>query len=271
MAKNTDEDWILSALGKLLSPIVRFALKRSISYQDFVAVLKRTFVAIGAEELEKDNDEVTASKISAFTGLNRPDAKRIYVDQEPIEYSTLNIPARVAAQWGDDKRFCRANGKPRVLSVSGDDNEFKELVESVNKAYGVKTILDEMMRLGLVERTGKSIKLIDADVVVQSDEPSVELLAKDIDSLCRAVDENMSSEEKSNLHIRTSYDNIFLSDLPELKWWLVTEGRKFHQKVREKLSKHDRDTAPDRDPKEPGGGKICVTAFSNWTDGEGEP
>jgi hypothetical protein len=142
-------------------------------------------------------------------------------------------------------------------------SEFSKLVATVNTDLNAGTVAFELERLGAIERTPKGCKLVDAIHYLGTElGEGLRLFAKDIDSLERAVSENLSAPPRTrNLHLRSEYDNIFYSALPEIRRWLVAEGREFHARVREHLSKHDRDLT-DRDTTDPAGAKVSITTLS---------
>lgn len=253
----------LKPLLALLRPLVRFWLKNSRSYQDFIKLAKLAFIEVAEEEIRKTGKKVNISRLSVFTGLDRGDVTRIYRERpEPTE-EPLGILARILGQWRQNRRFASASGDPRLLDYTGDDSEFKHLVESVTKTINPGTVLSELDRLRFVEKTPKGVRLLREVFTMQSDRGSgVEVLSRDIETLFGTVEENLFGQpEISNLHIRTEYDNVVSSRLPEIRRWLVKEGKKFHKKTRNFISKFDKDIASLGD-KTPGGGRVTVTAFS---------
>ena len=67
--------------------------------------------------------------------------------------------SRVVAQWENDRRFLTQAGKPRVLSCDEDDSEFSELVRLVSKDLHPGTVLFELERSGIVERSKRGVRL----------------------------------------------------------------------------------------------------------------
>lgn len=258
------------ALQYLLRPIVRFCVRRSHSIQDFLEAAKAAFVHVAAEELERCEEKVNVSRISVLTGLYRKDVTRIYKDQEVGHAEPQSVLGRVIGQWRHDKSFTNKTGSPRVLTYKGENSEFRRLVQTVSKNINPGTVLFELERMGSVERTPNGVKLVRQMPGFGSDpRKGFELLSQDIQTLVDAVHDNLIAKSRpSNLHIRTEYDNISRKALPEIRRWLIDEGKIFHRRAREYLAKFDKDVNPELDETVPGGGKVVVNAFSFTSDAD---
>ncbi len=264
------------AIQFLLKPIVRFCLRRAHSIQDFMEAAKIVFVDVAAEELARGKERVNVSRLSVLTGLYRKDVTRIYKEQQTGVSEPQSVLGRVIGQWRHDKRFINKSGQPRVLSLKGEKSEFRRLVQTISKNINPGTILFELERMGSIERTPNGVKLVRQMPGFGSNpRKGFELLSRDIQTLVDAVQENLLSKVRpSNLHIRTEYDNIAKEHLPEIRRWLIDEGKVFHRKTREYLSRFDKDINPELDETTLGGGRVVVNAFSFTTDaseqGEGQ-
>ncbi len=250
-------------LRRLLAPVVRFCLRNSINFQEVLEALKAAFVELSARAIIEDGEKVTVSRMSIMTGLNRRDVTRIS-RHGPAEKLQVNLVTRVIGQWQHDPRFQSKGKKARVLSYTGEDCEFKSLVEAVSKDMNPATMLFELKRLGLVELTRDGVKLIKGfQDFHEVPERALDLLARDLGTLTQAVEENIfKNPEPRNLHLRTEYDNIFLEDLPHIREWIVSQGVEYHKRIREFLSNYDQDLNPQR--KREAGGRVVVGSFS-WT------
>ena len=252
----------LAALRLMLRPLVRFCLRGSHTLQEFVEAAKVVFVELAVEEMGRATTKINVSRISVMTGLNRKEVTALYREKRGMTVRTIGIIPRVMGQWESDKRFCFKPGKPRALTVEGDESEFRELVRSVSTNINPGTVLFEMERIGAVKRKKDQIALV-KDVHRIEGDPTrgYELLARDIDSLIIAGEENiLKLKPEPNMHFRTEYDNLYLKELPQIEQWLRDEGRAFHKRTREYLSQFDKDINPGNGGA--AGGKVTVTAFS---------
>ena len=100
-----------------LRPLVRFCLKRSISVQQAIELLKQTFIEVAADELRKSGQSVNVSRLRVATGMHRRDVVRIFREGEVREHSS-NLLSNVIGQWQQDRRFLTKTRKPKVLYKS---------------------------------------------------------------------------------------------------------------------------------------------------------
>lgn len=251
-------------LEMLLTPLVRYFLRKSLTIQTFYDIAKTVYVSVAVKELERDGTKVNVSSISAATGVTRNEVARIYKRQElPTVRTGMSIPARVMGQWELDPQFSTKSKRPRVLSYEGQDSEFYELVRSITKTYNPRTMLTELERLGAIEYTSRGVKLV-KDVDRSEDEENwrIELAAQDMDVLLKAVDENISLPDSiRNHHIHTEADNVSKESLPKIRKWVLAEGKRHHKKIREYLAKFDADTS-ELKPGAEVGQKVVFCSFS---------
>ncbi len=236
---------ILTAIRFLLKPILRLCIRHSVKLQELVEMVKVMLVQVAKEELLRDGQSTSASKISVMTGVHRKDITRLEGSGEPYQ-RPINPIAKIVAQWQCHPSFTTKAGKPRVLNCEGKFSEFAKLVASVNGLdVSSYSILYELERAGYIEKRGKKVKLLARDIVHSEDiNAGLQVLVHDSDDLISAVEENLFTEtEHKNLHLRTEFDRIPLTKLNEAKRWLLEEGSAFHKRVRSYLSTLDLDTS----------------------------
>ena len=258
-------DLVLPSIKSLVKPLARLLLRYSCSYQDFHFASKQAFVEVAEEEIRKLGKKVNASRLSVMTGMNRNDVGAIRRAGEVIPDRPLSVLGRVIAQWQDDKRFLSKGGKPRVLDCIGEGNEFQDLVHSVSLHAHASAVLFELERIGAIERTAHGAKLIATSYSSGDYDEVLGLLARDIDALISAVEENLRIQRSRNLHLHTMSDNLRLDSLSEVRKWLKEEGKAFHKRAREYLSQFDIDISPVGKG-EVGGGRAIIGAFSLVTE-----
>ena len=252
-----------NVLVMLLTPIVRWGFRRTISVATVIECLKEAAVSVIAKELEISGVTPTISKISVATGLTRREVTRLYHETRSDE-DVLGVVGRVLVQWEQDSRYRSSDGRARELSCKGRNSEFHQLVAKVSKDINPATVLFELIRIGSCERNADRVKLLRSiqfhtDIV----ERGYELLMRDINTEILAVEQNLKGDAGNrNLHLRTEFDNIFKDDLPQIRAWLLERGAAFHKETREFLSNYDQDLNPTRNGQ--AGAKVVLGAFS-WT------
>jgi hypothetical protein len=245
----------------LLRPVVRFALRRGIKVRAIVEELKSLLVEEAQHELYRSNQELTVSKLSVMTGLQRREVQRI---SDPTTESPqhLDLMTRIIGMWTTHEHFSRG-AKPHSLSFEGPSSDFAELVKRVSMDLNASTVLFEMERLGLVRRTGAELELLwNAYQISGDSDDAYTLLERDIRSLVESVDHNIiSASPIPNLHISTHFDNVSISEAKTIREWLLTKGAALHAEAREFIGSFDKDITPTRYA-DPGGMKVTLTSFS---------
>ncbi len=251
------------ALRLMLRPLVRFWLRRGESLQNFIHSLKVVFVEVAVEEFAAAGSKINYSRLSAATGVSRPDVTQIVKFNKPPDRSAADIVTRVINRWANQPEFCRKDGRPRSLSYQTSGSEFHRLVRMVSKDVKPGSILSAMEHANLIVKDGTAIALKSlTHDISQNEEQAFDILARDMQSLLNAVQENIHSSEQvsPNMHLRTEFDNIFVSDIPKIRKWLWREGKAFHKRARAFLSKSDKDI--NERPNEEAGVTVSITAFS---------
>ena len=251
-----------SSFYLLLKPFVRFCLKHSIKIQEITEMLKLALVEVAYEELAKENQKISNSKVSVITGLQRRDIVRISKDEK--EVSLNNVVTKIIGQWQIDSRFLNENETPKTLTISGKSSEFSLLVSSVSTDINPYAILFELERLGLINKTDKEATMTNSfkELSSKSLKEIIDLLTTQSSDLFTAVEENISKiEPVPNLHLLTEFDNIDPDAVPELRKWLLKKGSEFHNEALSKLSKHDLDLNPDL-AKGKDGVRVSLSAYS---------
>ncbi|MBU1365003.1 MAG: hypothetical protein KKE51_14400 [Gammaproteobacteria bacterium] len=147
---------LLAAIHRVLSPIVRVMLAHEITLPMAIEILKRVFVEVAERDFRLENKASTDSRISLLTGVHRKDVKRLreLPDVEANLPPKISLSAQVVATWITHPQWLDENGQPRPLSrLARDAGEasFEALVASVSQDIRPRSVLDEWLRLGVVD------------------------------------------------------------------------------------------------------------------------
>lgn len=240
-----------------------FALRHGLKIQVLSETIKVTFLQEAVKVLEEKNETVTVAKLAVMTGIHRRDINRLYHDENP-KTIPVDLITKVIGEWNFNKKYLSKSGKSKNLTFQGSDSEFSELVLRVSRELKPAMILFELERSGHVVKKGSLLKLLSKTFSNNKNvSQNFEMLAGDLEDLILAVEQNNNANSNElNLHAKTYFDNIPESDLAGLREKLLKLGSKYHQEVRDLLSKHDRDFNPDHKPNE-SSGRISFGTFSN--------
>lgn len=257
---------LIQVVQQLLRPIVRFCLRRSLKIQDVIEAVKQSFVEVAQEEMTEEGHPFSVSRLSVMTGIHRRETSRLAAGDSK-ESDDARLLSKIIGKWVNSRKYQTQTGRPRALTVEGKQSEFVELVKSINRELNPYTVLFELERTGVVERTSKGLlKLIGQIYIPRGDaRKGLMLLASDTEDLIECVSENVySPEEIPNLHIRTEFDGIRSDCFNEVKQWVLEKGTQFQMEVEEYLASLDQDIYPElkSEKEEEKNLRIIVGSFS---------
>lgn len=267
MSDPTDTAW--RVVRAILRPLVRLCVRHAFPLQEFIDAAKVEYVAAATNELKENAQKINNSRISVMTGVHRRDVADIRElgEEEKPRNRPLSTLLQVVQRWEDDPEFQTRRGRPRVLSIKGPESEFRKLVLSVTRHVDPGTILFELKRAGAAQTSERGVRLVEGILRVGEDvEFGYSILAADIERLIASVEENLAIPRISNVHISTSYENIFVHDLPKIRRWLLEESKAFHRKLRKFLAQHDADETTDVGSRRGAGGSVSFCSFSTTSE-----
>lgn len=142
---------LLEAVRAVLGPLARLAVARGVSFGTLEELLKQALVQAALRAHDEAGEAASASRVSTATGLHRRDVTRLLqapVDAPP-ERGRPPVPVEVFTRWLSDPDYRGADGAPRPLPRQGDAPSFEALARSVTRDVHPRSVLDELLRLGL--------------------------------------------------------------------------------------------------------------------------
>ena len=148
----------LRGAAVLMVPIVRWLLRHGVAYGAFTDLLKAVFVQVAREELSQGASKLTDSALSVLSGVHRKDVRAIgEAETLPTQPSSVPLASQVFTRWLTDAHWRDRAGKPRPLPRTGDRMSFETLARSLSNDVHPRTVLDELVRLGLVQIEGDTV------------------------------------------------------------------------------------------------------------------
>lgn len=145
---------LVAAIRRLLRPLVRLLLSYSVQYPYLASLLKTTYVEVATQGFALKEKAQTDSRVTLLTGIHRQDVKRlraeIVADTPPPP--AVSLGAQLVARWTGLPEYQDSKGQPRPLprfASDGGELSFERLVQSVNKDFRPRVVLDEWLRLGV--------------------------------------------------------------------------------------------------------------------------
>jgi hypothetical protein len=151
----------LDRVLRVLQPLVRLLVRNGVTYTVLAAALKRLFLDAAHQELAQRGMATTDSAVSLLSGVHRRDVRGLTraATQDAAPSAPLGLAAQVVARWMNEAEFGNAQGQTRVLPKSGGPGSFDALVAGVSRDVRPRAVLDELLRLGVVQDTEAGLVL----------------------------------------------------------------------------------------------------------------
>jgi hypothetical protein len=209
----SEESAILSLLSRLLQPVARLCLANGITFAVVAEILKRAFVH-EARLLHPDMPEHgMVSRISTATGINRREVTRLTKADIPAAVTRQPPAAEVLARWITDPSLRDRKGKPLALKRTGAGQSFEVLAQLVTRDVHPRSLLDELIRLGLVQHdaAGDQVALVVDDFVPRADlQQMLAFLSDNVGDHLEAAVENVTTGDGRHME-----QAIFADELSE--------------------------------------------------------
>ena len=242
---------LTATLVRLLAPLVRLLLRNGMSFKAFSDLARRVFVDVGMREFGIPGKKQTISRVSILTGLSRKEVQRIVEERSnegPHEMrERYNRAARVVAGWVRDEEFVDAAGNPVALDPDGPRASFSQLVKRHSGDVPARAVLDELLRVGAVERLddGRIRLLARAYVPSTSDLDKLDILGADVADLIATIDHNLQrGEADPRFQRKVMYDNVPRESAAAFRALSAEQAQALLEAMDKWLAQHDRDVNP---------------------------
>jgi len=223
---------LLSALRRVMRPLVRLMLRKGVTYTVFADLLKEVFVDVANREFRLDDKAPSDSRISLLTGVHRKDVKRLRHDGDSASTvlpDNITLGAQLVNAWINSQPFCRQAGQalplPRLASVGGD-RSFDALVAKVSTDIRARVVLDEWLRLGVVRLDDQDCVHLEAQAFVPQkgfDEKAA-YLGHNLHDHASAAVHNLTAEGPPLFERSVHYDALAPVSVEALRQVVAGEG-----------------------------------------------
>ncbi len=158
-------DALLEESVSMLAPLVRLLVANGVTYPQFSSALKKAFLRAAHAEILAENKKATDSAVSLRSGVHRKDVRALAADAaRPASLADRahSLPDEVFMCWTNDPQYLDADGLPRELplrSRTPEERSFDTLAQSISSDFHSRSILEELVRLGLAEVRGEAVRL----------------------------------------------------------------------------------------------------------------
>lgn len=239
------EEILQGATTRLLKPLARILLRHNISFLTFSDLAKQAFIEVAEREFLPDGRKQSLSRVAMLTGLSRKEVlrvKRIDVPEDGESVAQQGRSIRVINGWTHDRRFLDDSGNPLVLDFDNNDVSFSNLVKFHSGDIPPRAVLDELLRVGLVERTvSGSVRLISRVYVPKAGVPEkLSILGVETADLLNTIDHNIHNEDADPLFQRkVCYYRFPVRHLPELRQLARRKSQAVLDELNAWMAEHD--------------------------------
>ena len=239
---------LITAIVRLLRPLVRLLLRYGIPYGTFADAAKRVYVDVAMSDFDLPGRKQTVSRTSVITGLSRKEVSRVLNSDQvdtAVTDEKYNRAARVIAAWVREQPFTDADGNPRTLLID-DDQGFAGLVKRFSGDVPARAILDELLRVGAIKKTSENkVQLQARSYIPESGEPEkMNILGQDVAGLISTIEHNLDPDHESYFQRKVFYDNLPNEVMDQLQDLTRKHGQELIEQLDNWMAQHDRDENP---------------------------
>jgi len=236
---NAQEQAALSdALRAVLAPAARLALARGITFATLHELFKQVAVQTADDASPDLLPHRKVSRISTATGINRREVTRLIqvlregrVGEAPARRS---LASEVFAHWLTAARYRDRRGAPRVLPRHGKAPSFESLAHTVTRDVHPRSILDELLRLGLAvhDPARDTVKLVRDAFVPRGDAVRMlQFLGANVGDHFSAAVDNVLGDGKQHFEQAVFADGLSEQSLEEFRRLVTQEWQALLEKM----------------------------------------
>ncbi|MEO1275394.1 MAG: DUF6502 family protein [Pseudomonadota bacterium] len=217
-------------LSGMLRPLVRILIARGITLPALVRLLKTVYVKVAEEDFRLGEKAVTDSRVSVLTGVHRRDVRTIRSGEgeaAPRPARATTMIATVIGRWLASPDYLDPEGAPRSLARTGPAPSFEALAQSVSSDIRPRTVLDELMRQGIVAETADGLIALSTEAFAGPGDPDQKILffAANVGDHIAAAAGNLFGDGAERLERAVFYNNLSAEDVAALEAEARAEGQ----------------------------------------------
>jgi hypothetical protein len=146
----------------IMRPLVTWLLRSGVGYAEFASAIKPVFLEAALLEQQRLGGKRTDSALSLLSGLHRKDVRLLAAakdasaqsgGQPPVSGAVKPTPAsQVVTRW-------LTRGLPNEIPFAGRRASFEQLARSISSDFHPRSVLQEMVRLGVASEEDGRVRL----------------------------------------------------------------------------------------------------------------
>jgi len=213
---------VADALRRILGPVVRLLIARSVPFPVAAEVLRALYVEVASDEFAVDGRRQTDSRVNLLTGVHRKDVKRLRQARgAPAVLSRkASLTSLLIARWTTLDEYRDEDGRPQPLPRSAQQHaSFESLVRSVSTDIRPRVVLDEWQRLGIaeVDEDDRVHLRVEAFVPPKGSDEILHYLGRNVRDHLAAAVHNVLDDGDKFFERSAAYDQLSPESVAELK------------------------------------------------------
>lgn len=208
----------LEQAGVIAQPLVTWLVRSGVGYREFADAMKLVFLQVAQAELERTGGRQTDSALSLLSGLHRKDVRALLpgvlipFGQAAAESGRPTPASELVTRW-----LAEHDGRP--LPLLGDAPSFEALARAVSRDVGVRSLLEDLVRLGVARHEGDVVRLVQQAFVPDSrQEEAARMVAGTVsDHLSAAVHNLTGDDGRTHLEQSVFADGLTDASVRELE------------------------------------------------------
>lgn len=213
----------------MLRPLVKALISHGVVFPAVVELLREVYIEVARDEFTVEGKQQTLSRINLMTGVTRREIRRL-LDQPEVADApppALSLGARIMTVWLGDADYLEKDGEPMPLPLTapGDRPSLDRLVASVSKDVRARAVLDEWLRLGIVDMSGYVVRLKKSAFIPEEGyEEKIYYFGRNLrDHIATGV-HNLEGKTPPLIDRAVYYDCLSMSSLEQLRQFARDEG-----------------------------------------------
>ena len=264
-----------AAIHRMLRTVVRHLIGQGITYPALTQMVKEIYLDVAEAEFALPFKRQTDSRLALVTGLNRKEISRLRRLRKTPRASVAleeNLVTHVIGRWMAGPPYAAADGTPRRLTYDSDRRNvasFARLVRELSVDIPVRSVLDELLRVGVVALLPDGTVELRREAHIPSADVAAKLtlLGTDPAEVFGTIMHNVEHPDAPRLQRKVVYDNIGADALAEIRAAALRTGERFIRNANALLAAHDR----DRNPRAAGGRRTRVVLGTYYFEEEAAP
>ena len=207
---------LLNSVLHMMRPAVRLMLRHGVAYPAFAAALKQVFLSAAQDELQGRGMAQTDSAVSLLSGVHRRDVRTLTRADGPAPATQAfsGLASQVVARWLSQDLYLDDNQAPIAIARAGPTPSFDALVQAVTQDVRPRSVLDELIRLGLAAEADGQVTLLAQGFVPQAGLPELAAVMQDnlFDHLAAAC-ENFDGKARADTSATFLEHSVFVDEI----------------------------------------------------------